>query len=110
MLSQENVQLELSLQEARHEAAQRKHEAELRGDTERTLNQRLTEIQERAQQTETELRESHRGQIADLQEQHQRELDELRTAHDGEIVQREKRVETLRGQYQDRFVDYGVLS
>ena len=73
---------------------------------EKALNKRLTELQERAQHTETELQESHRAQITDLQDQHQKEVDELRTAHQQEIVQREKRLETLRQQYQDRFVSW----
>ena len=100
---QENSQLELTLQQAKFEAAQQKQEAHWQEKLEKCIDERLRELQLRSSHSEAELRESHRKQLAELTDHHQKQFGQQRAAHSQELANRDKKLSDQTKQYQTRY-------
>ncbi|XP_071798432.1 uncharacterized protein [Asterias amurensis] len=98
----ENSQLELTLQQAKFEAAQQKQEAHWQEKLEKCIDERLRELQLRSSHSEAELRESHRKQLAELTDHHQKQFGQQRAAHSQELANRDKKLSDQTQQYQTR--------
>ncbi|XP_070537800.1 calponin homology domain-containing protein DDB_G0272472-like isoform X2 [Ptychodera flava] len=98
----ENLKMEISLLEARHEASQSKQESEHQAEMEKLMADNLAEFHDKLVETEAELRETHRKQVQEINERHQEDLEQRRLDSELELTKKDARLKATTQEYEDR--------
>ncbi|XP_077988135.1 uncharacterized protein LOC144442630 [Glandiceps talaboti] len=101
----ENLKMEISLLEARHEATKAKMESEHQSEMERQIADKLADVHEKMAASESEIRESHRKQIHEINERHQEELEQQRIDTQLELAKKDTKLKVTTQEYEERLDD-----
>uniref|UniRef100_A0ABM0MLJ7 Centrobin-like n=1 Tax=Saccoglossus kowalevskii TaxID=10224 RepID=A0ABM0MLJ7_SACKO len=97
----ENMKMEISLLEAKHEANRTKMESQHKVELEIKIADKVSEIHQKMSEKEAEIRESHRRQVQDINESHQMELEQQRTDAQLEFTKKDAKLKIMTQDYED---------
>ncbi|XP_048588608.1 centrobin isoform X2 [Nematostella vectensis] len=98
----ESIRMEMSLMEARHEAARAKEETERQAELERQMNERLQELHAHMEKSDKNMREAHRKQIQEISSKHKEELQQQLERFHQDLKKKDAKLKTTSQEYEDR--------